>query len=70
MSQCKVCGAEIAWLRMESGKMMPVNLDAEVIEDKGEKIVVCKPHWASCPEVDRFRQRSGGKLTRKRYGDG
>jgi hypothetical protein len=55
MSECRACGAEITWVRTESGKMMPCNLDAEIIDDKGEKLVVLKPHWASCPQADQFR---------------
>ncbi len=60
MAECRSCGAEIAWVRMPSGKMMPVDIDAEVVEEKdGEKIVVCKPHWATCPQGDKWRKKTG-----------
>lgn len=57
MHQCRSCGKEIAWVRTESGKMMPVELDVEVIDDKGEKLVVAKPHWAYCKDSDQWRKR-------------
>ncbi len=57
MANCRSCGAEIAWVRMESGKMMPCDIDAEIITEKdGSKLVVLKPHWASCPYADEHRR--------------
>jgi len=46
-------------VRTEAGKMMPINLDVEVVTEKGgEKIVVAKPHWASCPNAKDFRKKN------------
>jgi len=68
MSTCKACGAEICWVRMESGKMMPCNLDGQVIDDKGEKLVILKPHWENCPKSQEFhRARAEAQKARWKY---
>jgi len=46
MNKCKICGAEIIWIKTKAGKMTPVNADDNTT-----------PHWATCPSADRFRKR-------------
>lgn len=67
MSKCKACGAEICWVRMFSGKMMPCDIDGKVVDDKGEKIVVLKPHWANCPKAEEYRMRPQAQSSRFKY---
>jgi len=45
---CTGCGAKIEWWRTTNNRMMPFN----PIESDDVKVV---PHWASCPNRDRFR---------------
>jgi hypothetical protein len=58
MSECKRCHAEIAWLRMPSGKMNPVNIEATVeSRPDGKKVVAAVPHWSTCPFADQFKKK-------------
>lgn len=60
MPECRTCKKEIAWVRTESGKMMPIDIDVEIVVEKdGERIVVAKPHWASCPQAESWRKKHG-----------
>lgn len=43
-SYCKSCGAEINWVKTESGKFTPINLDGLT-------------HWATCPDAKKFKKR-------------
>ena len=41
MSYCKSCGAEIKWIKMLSGKNMPVNAQKRyIIKDGGNEVLV------------------------------
>ena len=41
MAKCKGCGAEIRFIKLKSGKVMPCNMSPVFIEDKsGDKIIV------------------------------
>jgi len=56
---CKSCGAEIEWIKMVSGKMMPVDpQEYKMIrmKNRGEVITVYMPHWATCSDADKHRQ--------------
>jgi hypothetical protein len=44
ISECFSCGEEIIFLKTIKGKWMPLDMDLE-------------PHWAKCPEADKFRKR-------------
>jgi hypothetical protein len=58
MAECRSCGKEIVWVRTENNKMMPCDIDAEIITEKdGERLVVLKPHWASCKDADQWRKK-------------
>lgn len=62
MAECRSCGKEITWVRTESGKMMPCDIDATVITEKdGSKLVVLNPHWSTCPDADSWRKKGGKK---------
>lgn len=43
--ECRACGRPIRWEATANDRRTPVNLDDGA------------PHWASCPEADRFRAR-------------
>lgn len=41
MSYCKSCGAEIKWIKMLSGKNMPVNAQKRyIVKDGGNEVLV------------------------------
>jgi hypothetical protein len=66
MSKCKECEAEIRWLEMESGKMMPCEeKQSELIlvgpTGKGKLLFGYKPHWAQCPAAKLFKGGNRGK---------
>jgi len=50
MSKCRSCGAEIIWEETKIGKKMPINADDGIT-----------PHWATCPEADKFRKNNKEK---------
>jgi hypothetical protein len=57
MAQCKACNAEIKWIRMKSGKQMPVDpKPIVVVTDLGTMVRGYNPHWASCPAAENFRK--------------
>lgn len=61
MPQCKGCGQEIKWVKMASGKSMPLDGQPEtkvqVKENIGEIITVYTPHWATCPKAKDFKKK-------------
>ena len=42
LCRCLGCNKHIYWIKTERGASMPVDVDG-------------MPHWATCPEADRFR---------------
>lgn len=65
---CK-CGAEISFLRMTNGRLMPYRLDSSekrlVRFQKGTKVYgrivdAFIPHWADCSFADEFRKTGVG----------
>lgn len=40
MSRCRGCGAEIEWVRMKSGKTMPVDLEPVFVAEGGNQVFV------------------------------
>ncbi len=48
LKQCRGCGAAIVWIETEAGKPMPCDPSG-------------KPHWATCPSAEKFRNRKAGK---------
>lgn len=68
---CKGCGKEVGWVRMVSGKRMPVDLEplqrvvvvyddpAGVLPSMGKVVSGYVPHGAPCPEVQKFGKKGG-----------
>jgi hypothetical protein len=57
---CKGCGAEIYWILTTQGKRMIVDRRRRtVITPEGFTVQGYEPHWATCPEADRFKKRRG-----------
>lgn len=40
MSRCRGCGAEIEWLRMKSGKVMPVDPEPVFVAEGGNQVFI------------------------------
>ena len=40
MAKCKACGAEISWIKMQSGKLMPVDTMNTCYEDPNGGITI------------------------------
>lgn len=62
---CKGCGKEIYWIKMASGKMMPINTTfASVVrvdqQTKIGEIMTIQsgylPHWVTCPRAKDFKK--------------
>lgn len=64
MSNCKSCGAEIKWMKTESGKNIPVDVPPVEQETKYDLVLtesVFKPglmtaHFATCPNANKHRK--------------
>jgi len=66
-NKCKGCGAEIRWVKMETGGSMP--LDAKSVKMvhvvpnfhpehdiyEAYMVDVYMPHWATCPKAKDFK---------------
>lgn len=72
---CRGCGKKIGWVRMLSGKRMPVDLEPVqkvvviyhdpqgVLPSMGKTVSGYTSHFATCPQADKFRKggESGGR---------
>ena len=71
MAKCKGCGQEIQWVMMASGAKMPVDAKPvkmiQVKEGIGTPISVYTPHWATCPQADKFKTKQAHKSLEKRW---
>ena len=57
MSRCKSCNREIVWIKMKSGKAMPVDVPAlTVITEDGDTIKAYTSHFATCPNANQHRK--------------
>ncbi|NPV81912.1 MAG: hypothetical protein HPY52_16900 [Firmicutes bacterium] len=57
MVRCKACKEPIEWVKLSSGKLMPVNCQyVTVVTDGGEVVRGRTPHWATCPFAESFRK--------------
>lgn len=63
IKRCRSCGAEIHWVRMMSGKKMPVDVRHQtvVVEHPTEPgLYITKvgytSHFATCPNTDQHRK--------------
>lgn len=64
MAQCKECEAEIRWIEIESGKMMPCEEEQRSLiilgrGGKGKLLFRYEPHWQNCPAANLFRRKEG-----------
>lgn len=57
-STCRGCGVYIEFIKTKAGKDMPVDpLPVRVITEKGIIVEGFIPHWATCPQADKFRKK-------------
>lgn len=60
MAKCKSCGAEIKFVRMPTGRSMPVEVKSDqlLVLIDGEWLIKkgFRPHWESCPGADSHRK--------------
>ena len=66
MPKCKGCGAEILWVKMNTGGNMPLDPDPQKFvvissmvfgkEEQGHLLTGHTPHWATCPNADDFKK--------------
>lgn len=66
IAKCKGCGADIGWVKMRTGGVMPIDpepLKVVVVrkelhsdEAPGSLITAYNTHWASCPKADTFKK--------------
>ena len=57
---CKLCGKPIIFVSMSSGRLMPCDADSEtttISVATGETLRGFIPHWATCPDADKFRKK-------------
>jgi len=66
MTTCKGCGAKIKFIKMVSGKSMPVDLEPEKRIVKAntapdgyrfKMVDAFTPHWATCPKAAQFKKK-------------
>jgi len=56
---CKICGKQIVFISMDSGRLMPCDADSEtttisIATGKVQKGLI--PHWATCAGADQMRK--------------
>ena len=61
MATCKLCGAEIHWVKTSKGKNMPLDDKPfkafTMNEDRTVNFVnAFMPHWSTCPNAGEFRK--------------
>jgi hypothetical protein len=56
---CRLCGAEIEFIRTPAGKLMPLDVGPKsvVVDNNGVVHVGRTPHWATCTDPDAARSR-------------
>lgn len=54
MARCKSCGREIAWIRLTTGKLMPVDVAPVYYEDRrdGAAVIVTEDGRVSCGHTE------------------
>jgi hypothetical protein len=72
MPTCKSCGAQIIWVKMISGKKMPLNMEPKkrivlqinenTLEQEGNVKDVFVSHFETCAHADQHRK--GGNSVR------
>lgn len=59
---CTACGALIEWFWTPKNRKMPFSLKTEMMISEDAMYATpsmtrYEPHWASCPQADRFRKK-------------
>lgn len=62
MSTCRGCGATIEWVRMKSGKAMPVDPEPVFVEEEGSQVFVTDEGdtitgWRAWPQTPEEKAR-------------
>ena len=62
MAKCKECQAEIQWIEMQYGNMMPCEEKKTWLvivrpNGKGKLTLGYEPHWENCPAAKFFKGR-------------
>ena len=66
MSQCKACGEPILWVRLQSGKLMPVNFPLKTFvvvstdTKRGELQKGAEIHFLTCSHPPPSRKKTTG----------
>ena len=57
---CRSCGARIVWVRLESGKRCPLDIEPKrgylMTGDVPELIEIYETHFTTCPQADQHRK--------------
>ena len=69
-NRCRGCRETIWWVQMPSGKHMPLDVgspgtEVPTLHAPGRG----RPHWASCPNADRFRRRAAASTGERDSGE-
>ena len=62
MAKCKGCGAVIVFIKLQSGKLTPIDAKQKSFyyNPKNDEWVLLKGHelhFATCPKADQFRKK-------------
>lgn len=62
VTRCKLCKAEIFYIKTAKGADMPLNADPlnRYVKSREHGWLFVKsyqPHWETCPEADKFRRK-------------
>jgi hypothetical protein len=57
MAKCKACGIDLTYIRMKSGRLMPVSGPRiTIVTDRGDVLTGRESHYASCPGANKHRK--------------
>lgn len=58
LTSCHGCGAQIKFITMGSGRLMPVDPKQKtIITEDGDIVKGYTPHWSTCRQANKFRKR-------------
>ena len=58
VKKCRSCGADIYWIKMQSGKFNPVDIKKQVIvTESGEIVSGYISHFSTCPQSMKWRKK-------------
>lgn len=56
MPNCRTCGANIIWVKTESGKNMPVDYDEEIKNETNFDSDRMQSHFSTCKDANKWRK--------------